>query len=62
MESSNIIETFTAIKVETPVDKIIRQLRQLISTGQLKPGDKLPAERILAERFVLAEVMYVKPF
>jgi GntR family transcriptional repressor for pyruvate dehydrogenase complex len=51
MESSNIIETFTAIKVETPVDKIIRQLRQLISTGQLKPGDKLPAERILAERF-----------
>ena len=51
METSNLIETFTAIKVESPVDKIIRQLRQLISSGQLKPGDRLPAERILAEKF-----------
>lgn len=51
MEPSNIIETFTAIKVESPADKIIRQLKQLISSGQLKPGDKLPPERILAERF-----------
>jgi GntR family transcriptional repressor for pyruvate dehydrogenase complex len=51
MEPLNIIETFTAIKVESPADKIIRQLKQLISSGQLKPGDKLPPERILAERF-----------
>ncbi len=51
MEPTNIIETFTAIKVESPADKIIRQLKQLISSGQLKPGDKLPPERILAERF-----------
>ena len=47
----NIIETITAIKVESPVDKIIRQLKHLITTGQLKPGDRLPAERVLAERF-----------
>jgi len=51
MELPNIIETITAIKVESPVDKIIRQLKQLISSGQLKPGDRLPAERVLAERF-----------
>lgn len=50
MQQQNIIETITAIRVENPVDKIIRQLKQLISSGQLKPGDRLPAERILAER------------
>jgi GntR family transcriptional regulator, transcriptional repressor for pyruvate dehydrogenase complex len=50
MEPNSIIETITAIKFESPVDKIIRQLKQLISSGQLKPGDRLPAERILAER------------
>ncbi len=37
--------------METPVDKIIRQIRHLISTGQLSAGDRLPAERKLAERF-----------
>lgn len=51
MEANNIIQTITAIKVESPTDKIIRQLKQLISSGQLKPGDRLPSERILTERF-----------
>jgi len=51
MDVNNIIETITAIRVDSPVDKIIRQLKQLISSGQLKPGDRLPAERILSERF-----------
>ena len=37
--------------MESPVDKIIHQIRHLISTGQLSPGDRLPAERKLAERF-----------
>jgi GntR family transcriptional repressor for pyruvate dehydrogenase complex len=51
MDANNhIIQTITAIRVDSPVDKIIRQLKQLISSGQLKPGDRLPAERILAER------------
>jgi len=36
--------------VETPVDKIIKQIRNLITSGQLKPGDKLPSERKLAEQ------------
>jgi len=51
MESTDIIESIEAIKVDTPVDKIIRQLKLLISSGQLKPGDRLPAERVLAEKF-----------
>jgi len=51
MESSPIIQSIRAIEVESPVDKIIDQLKQLISSGQLKPGDRLPPERALAERF-----------
>jgi len=51
MESSPIIQSIRAIEVESPVDKIIDQLKQLISSGQLKPGDRLPSERALAERF-----------
>jgi GntR family transcriptional repressor for pyruvate dehydrogenase complex len=51
MEQFKAFENIEAIKIENPVDKIIRQIKNLISTGQLKPGDRLPAERLLAERF-----------
>ncbi|WP_316813342.1 FadR/GntR family transcriptional regulator [Pedobacter heparinus] len=47
----SFIETIKSIEVESPVDKIIGQLKQLITSGQLQPGDRLPAERILAEKF-----------
>jgi GntR family transcriptional repressor for pyruvate dehydrogenase complex len=50
MASESIIQTIRAIQVESPVDKIILQLKQLITSGQLKPGDRLPAERQLAEK------------
>lgn len=46
----NIIRNIQAIQVESSVDKIILQLKQLITSGQLKPGDRLPAERQLAEK------------
>ena len=46
-----MLENFNTTKIDTPVDKIIRQIRHLITTGQLAPGDRLPAERKLAERF-----------
>lgn len=46
-----MLDNFSEIKVETPVDMIIRQIRNLISSGQLASGDRLPAERKLAERF-----------
>jgi GntR family transcriptional regulator, transcriptional repressor for pyruvate dehydrogenase complex len=47
----NIVRNIQALPVESPVDKIILQLKQLITSGQLKPGDRLPAERQLSERF-----------
>ena len=45
------METIKSIEIESPVDKIIGQLKQLITSGQLQPGDRLPAERVLAEKF-----------
>ncbi len=45
-----IINNFSQIVVESPVDKIIRQIRDLITSGQLKAGDRLPSERKLSEK------------
>ncbi len=50
MESFNLLDNFQEISIETPVDKIIRQIRALITSGQLKAGHRLPPERKLAER------------
>ena len=50
MTALDVLSTFQEIKIETPVDKIIRQIRSLITSGQLKPGDRLPSERKLAEK------------
>ena len=47
---SNILDNFSQIVVESPVDKIIRQIRDLITSGQLNPGDRLPSERKLCDR------------
>ncbi|MCG8514207.1 MAG: FadR family transcriptional regulator [Halanaerobiales bacterium] len=44
-------ESFKEIEVENPVDKIIKQIRNSIVSGQIKPGDKLPSERKLSEIF-----------
>ena len=46
-----MLHNFSEITVEAPSDKIIRQIRALITAGQLKPGDNLPPERKLAEKF-----------
>ncbi len=51
METGKVFENIAAIQIESPVNKIISQIKALISSGQLKPGDRLPAERVLAERF-----------
>ncbi|MBC7616819.1 MAG: FadR family transcriptional regulator, partial [Pedobacter sp.] len=47
----DLINNLQSIRVETPVDMIISQLKHLITSGQLKPGERLPAERLLAEKF-----------
>ena len=51
METISVFENIEAIKIEKPIDKIILQLKGLITSGQLQPGDRLPPERILAEKF-----------
>lgn len=53
------IDIFREIEFEKPVDKIIQQIRNLIISGQLKPGDKLPSERQLSERIGLGRT-YVR--
>ncbi|MEL6676627.1 MAG: FadR/GntR family transcriptional regulator [Bacteroidota bacterium] len=50
MSESSFLDSFQEIVIESPVDKIIRQIRTLISEGHLKPGDKLPPERKLADK------------
>lgn len=36
---------------ESPSDIIIREIKSLLNKGELKPGDRLPAERKLADQF-----------
>jgi GntR family transcriptional repressor for pyruvate dehydrogenase complex len=48
---AEVLRNLREITIETPVDKIIRQIRDLISSGQLKAGDRLPSERLMSERF-----------
>jgi GntR family transcriptional repressor for pyruvate dehydrogenase complex len=44
-----MLENLTKIVVDDPVDLIISQIRGLISSGAVKPGEKLPPERKLAD-------------
>jgi GntR family transcriptional repressor for pyruvate dehydrogenase complex len=47
----DLLASLSVIDVERPADLILRQLRQLIAAGSLKPGDRMPAERDLAQQF-----------
>lgn len=49
MAEDFVINNLKKVVVTKPVDIIIGQIRDLISSGQLKPGDKLPSERKLSE-------------
>jgi GntR family transcriptional repressor for pyruvate dehydrogenase complex len=42
---------FTPIKTKRLYEEIVEQIKQLITEGKLKPGDKLLAERDLADQF-----------
>lgn len=39
------------IKTSRIYEQIVEQIGQLVADGQLKPGDRLPSERALVERF-----------
>lgn len=44
----NNITTYKEQSADSPADKVISKVKELINSGVLKPGDKLPAERKLA--------------
>jgi GntR family transcriptional repressor for pyruvate dehydrogenase complex len=46
-----VIDHFREIDLQSPAEIIIQQIKELFSSGVLKPGDRLPPERALAERF-----------
>ncbi|RYY88742.1 MAG: FadR family transcriptional regulator [Chitinophagaceae bacterium] len=47
---SEVLPAFREVALERPVDVIIRQIKELLISGALKPGDKLPPERKLSEQ------------
>ena len=46
-----VLKNLKEVVAEKPVEVIIKQIKDLLVTGQLKPGDKLPPERKLSETF-----------
>jgi DNA-binding FadR family transcriptional regulator len=42
---------YRTVKTSRLFEQIEQQIEDSITSGQLKPGDQLPAERNLAERF-----------
>lgn len=49
MSHREVLSRFKEVALASPVDMIIQQIRELITSGQLTPGDRLPPERKLAE-------------
>lgn len=51
------LEAFTPVKgKQTLYERIVDQIRTMITSSQLKPGDRLPSERELAERLGVSRV------
>ena len=47
----DLLKSFNEIQIESPVDKIIQQIRDSIVAGKIRQGDRLPSERKLSELF-----------
>lgn len=50
-DDKDIAAHLEKVRVKLPSDLIIEQISRLISSGILKPGQRLPSERVLEERF-----------
>src|SRR5919108_2070762 len=46
--------SFTAVRKTRVFEGVAQQIQRLIVDGALKPGDRLPPERELAERFAVS--------
>lgn len=49
----SVLDKIQEVRLPKPSDHVIKQLKDLIIRGELKPGDILPGERELATRFGL---------
>ncbi|WP_337824552.1 FadR/GntR family transcriptional regulator [Amycolatopsis sp. A1MSW2902] len=54
MTSEPTPELFRPARPRRVFDEIIEQIQELISSGQLGPGDRLPPERVLVEQFMVS--------
>jgi GntR family transcriptional regulator, transcriptional repressor for pyruvate dehydrogenase complex len=64
MNTPDLLEQFDQVKTRRTHEHIIDQVLHLVESGDLKPGDQLPTERVLAVRMgisrnVLREAFYV---
>jgi GntR family transcriptional regulator, transcriptional repressor for pyruvate dehydrogenase complex len=48
---TDLAEHLKRVRIKRPSDVIIEQISELITAGILKPGQRLPAERVLMQRF-----------
>lgn len=55
-QASNSAELFSTVSVGRVSEVIVEQVRQLIRSGRLRAGDRLPSERELCERFGVSRV------
>jgi GntR family transcriptional repressor for pyruvate dehydrogenase complex len=51
MENQSLLNQIQEVTLEAPADLIIGYIKRLLDSEDLKPGDRLPAERKLAEQF-----------
>ncbi|MBD3308716.1 GntR family transcriptional regulator [candidate division KSB3 bacterium] len=51
MKSKKLIDHIQKIEIQKPADLIIQQIQDLITSGVLRPGDRLPSEPKLAKAF-----------
>lgn len=45
------VDYFERIELQDPADAVVQQVKSLIASRKLKPGDKLPSEQKLEEQF-----------
>jgi GntR family transcriptional repressor for pyruvate dehydrogenase complex len=50
MTRRSILDHFEKVELPDPVDMVIQQIKDLIHTGVLKPGDRLPSEKSIEQK------------
>lgn len=58
----NLLTGFERIQHERLYERVLEQIKRLIEQGDLKPGDRLPSERELAERIGLSRASLREAF